>query len=112
MDWSMTNLGDGITRLALSGRMDVQGALAVDSVFNKVAEEYKNVVIDMAEVSYLASLGIRVLVVTCKALAAKGGNLVILSPQPTVEKVLRVSGVDGILPIAADDVAARAILLR
>ena len=86
--------------------------MQLDPVFAKLAEEKRNVVVDMTEVSFLASLGIRTLVVSCKTLAAKGGNLVLLSLQPGVEKVLKTSGLHTMIPIVADIGAAEAILLR
>ena len=112
MEWTITDLGNGLTKLAVSGRMDIKGALAIDPVFAKVAEEKKNVVVDMTDVSFLASLGIRTLVVSCKTLAAKGGNLVLLGLQPGVEKVLKTSGLNTMIPIVADMGAAEAILLK
>lgn len=112
MDWTITDLGNGVTRLVISGRMDIKGALEVDPVFTKLAEENANVVVDMADVSFLASLGIRTLVVSCKTLAAKGGNLVLINLQPGVEKVLKTSGLHAMIPIVPDMDAAQAILLK
>lgn len=112
MKWTITDLENGLTMVALQGRMDINGALALDPVFAKLAEEKRNVIVDMSEVSFLASLGIRTLVVSCKALAAKGGNLVLLKLQPGVEKVLKMSGLHTMIPIVADVGEAEAILLR
>lgn len=110
MEWTITDLGNGLTKLALSGRMDIKGALAVDPVFQKLAEENSGLAVDMSEVSFLASLGIRTLVTSCKTLAAKSGNLVLLGLQPGVEKVLRTSGLDTMIPIVPDLAAAERLL--
>ena len=112
MEWNIVDLENGLSRLSLSGRMDVTGALAVDPVFTRLSDEKMNVVVDLAEVSFLASLGIRSIVVSCKALAAKGGNMVLLAPQPAVEKVLNASGIAAIIPVVADMSAAETILLK
>jgi hypothetical protein len=50
--------------------------------------------------------------VSCKALAEKGGNLVILAPQPGVLKVLKSSAIDTIIPVVPDMSAAETILLK
>jgi anti-anti-sigma factor len=112
MDWTITESENGLTKLTISGRMDINGTLKVDPVFVKAAEERSNLIVDMTDVSFLASLGIRTLVMSCKTLAAKGGNLVLVGLQPGVEKVLRTSGLHTMIPTAADMEAAEAILLK
>jgi anti-sigma B factor antagonist len=112
MEWSIVDLDNGLSMFVISGRMDVQGSLKVDPVFAKVAEEKSNVIVDMSNLTFLASLGLRTLVMSCKTLAGKGGNLVLLAPQPNVEKVLKTSGVHTIIPVVADMSAAEAILLK
>jgi anti-anti-sigma factor len=111
MEWTVVDLENGLTRLVVSGRMDIEGSLAVDPVFAQVAEEKTKVVADISNLTFLASLGLRTLVRSCKTLAAKGGNLVLLGAQPGVEKVLKTSGVNTIIPLVADMGEAEGILL-
>lgn len=111
MELNVVELANGIATVNMSGRMDVAGSLAVDPVFAKIVADKHKVVADMSEVTFLASLGIRTLMVSCKALAEKGGNLVILAPQPGVAKVLKSSAIDTIIPVVADMGAAETILL-
>ena len=108
----IVDLDNGITNVLVSGRMDVQGALAVDKKFSTIADEKKKVVIDLSQVTFLASLGIRTLIMSCKTLASKGGDMVLLNPQPNVEKVLRTSGVDTVIQIVRDMNAATAIFAK
>ena len=112
MEWTIVDLENGLAKLTVSGRMDIEGALAIDPVFEKVAMDKTNVVVDISAVTFLASLGLRTLVRSCKTLAAKGGNLVLLGAQPGVEKVLKTSGVNTIIPLVSDMGEAEAILLR
>jgi anti-anti-sigma factor len=92
--------------------MDIKGALAADPVFTKLTEENSNLVVDMTDVSFLASLGIRSLVLGCKTLAAKGGSLVLVGLQPGVEKVLRTTGLHAMIPIVPDMSAAEDLLRK
>ena len=108
----IVDLDNGITNVLVSGRMDVQGSLAVDKKFSTIADEKKKVVIDLSQVTFLASLGIRTLIMSCKTLASKGGDMVLLNPQPNVEKVLRTSGVDTVIQIVRDMNAAAAIFAK
>ena len=102
MNLEVAELENGITKVTLSGRLDIEGALKIDSEFNAVAEEKKKVVVDLSDVTFIASLGIRTLITGAKAAANNGGKIVLLDPQPNVEKVLRTSRVDTVIPIAHD----------
>ena len=102
MNLDVTELENGITKVTLSGRLDVQGALKIDSEFNSIVQDKKRVVVDLSDVEFLASLGIRTLVTGAKATANNGGKMVLLNPQSNVEKVLRTSGVDTVIPIVED----------
>ena len=112
MSLDIVDMDSGITNVLLSGRMDLQGALAVDKQFSAIADEKKKVVIDLSKVTFLASLGIRTLIMSCKTLASKGGDMVLLNPQPNVEKVLRTSGVDTVIKIVRDMNTAAAIFSK
>ena len=89
----------GVTIVKLVGRMDIAGVSAVDMQFAVLAGSRKKVVVDMSAVDFLASLGMRTLVVAAKSISSKGGKFVLLDPQPNVEKVLTSSGIDTVIPI-------------
>ena len=101
---------NGVTRLILAGKMDIEGATSVDKEFSDAASSRKKVVVDLHDVDFLASLGMRTLVVNAKSIMSRGGRMVLVSPQPNVEKALRSSGIDTIIPIADDfDSAVRLV---
>ena len=52
MNLEVTELENGITKVTLSGRLDVEGALKIDSQFNDIAKEKKKVVVDLSEVAW------------------------------------------------------------
>ncbi len=110
MDLEIENEENGITRLLLTGRMDIDGTLEVDGKFNEISKAKDKLIVDLSKVEFLASLGIRTLVMGAKAVSSKGGNMVLLNPQAGVERVLRSSGIDSVIPIAADLNAAIALL--
>jgi anti-anti-sigma factor len=111
MKLDIATIENGITKVSLSGRLDIDGALKIDSEFNKIAEEKKNVLVDLSEVTFLASLGIRTLITGAKATANNGGRMVLLNPQPNVEKVLRTSRVDTVIPIIQDSAAIETVFV-
>jgi anti-sigma B factor antagonist len=81
--------------------MDVHGADKIDLHFNAIAGSHRSVIVDMAGVDFLSSIGIRVLVLGAKTLQRRSGHLVLLSPQPEVLKILDVVGMLDMLPVAS-----------
>jgi len=57
--------------------------------------------IDLSELDYVSSAGLRVLLVAAKAAKAKGGKVTLLSPKPSTLEVLKISGFDKIIAIQA-----------
>jgi anti-sigma B factor antagonist len=94
---------DQITKIILSGRLDINGSLEIDKDFMDAIKAKKDVVVDMSEVTFIMSLGMRTLVSGAKEVAKNGGKLVISSPQANVEDALRESSLDTILPIISSN---------
>jgi len=93
-----------VLRIALSGKLDVQGEEQIGDQFRQLVDlSSTSVLVDMTQVSYLASLGIRMLFAGAKSLAAKGMKIVVLSPQSMVEETLMTSGTVRLIPIAHDE---------
>lgn len=110
MKLQINSLGNGMSEAILDGRLDIQGSLAVDSEFSKLAADSKHLLVDLSAVSFLASLGVRMLVSAAKTLSDNGGHIVLLSPQENVAKVLSTMGIDSIIPIRNDRTEALAII--
>jgi anti-anti-sigma factor len=95
-------LNGQVTKVDLAGRLDLAGVQDIETRFNLMAGTRRAVVVDLSEVSFLASLGVRLLLTGAKTIGAKGGRMVLLSPQPRVEEVLQTTGIDSIIPIHRD----------
>ena len=112
MQMDMVQLEDGITRVSLAGRMDIEGTQAIDLKFTALtANRRAAVIVDLSRVSFLASIGMRTLLSSAKALSQKGGRMVILNPQPMVASALATAGIDTLVPVFPDLDAARAALV-
>jgi anti-anti-sigma factor len=92
MDMKVIQADGEITHVALDGRFDIQGAQEVDSRFDELAKSSKALVVDLAKVSFLASLGIRTLMLSAKTLIRGGGEMAVCGANENVEKVLRTTG--------------------
>ena len=110
MDIATEDLGDEITKIILRGRLDTAGAVQLGLPFNRLATEKQKVLVDLSNVSFLASYGIRVLLVGAKIVDGKNGKLVLSSPDPNVAKVLMTAGIDQVIAIFDSESAAIAAL--
>jgi anti-sigma B factor antagonist len=110
MEMNIEELPGGTTLVVLRGRLDVAGAGAIELKFNATAGARKAVVVDMSGVSFVASMGMRLLLLVGKTMAARGGKMALLSPLPEVSSVLHTAGIDSIIPICnARDAAIAAV---
>ena len=100
MELTVEELPNGIERIVLAGRLDTPGAQQLDLPFTRLtATRAALIVVDLSQVSFLASMGIRTLLATAEALGRRGGRMVLASPQPLVEEVLKVAGIDVLIPV-------------
>lgn len=106
----LSTADDDVTRIALRGRLDLQGAGAIQQEFAAhTGDTQRSLVVDLSEVSFLASIGMRMLLEGAKALRRTEHRLVLLRPQQNVKQALEVAGLAGILPITDDEAAALAL---
>ena len=99
MQISIEELEGGVTRVVLDGRLDIAGAQDIDLKMNVIAGSKKAVLVDMEKVSFIGSMGLRTLVAPAQTIKGKGGTIVLFGPNEMVEKVLRSSAVDTLIPI-------------
>lgn len=110
MDMNVQDLAGGIAKVVLRGRFDTTGAIVIELPFNTIATEKRAIIVDLSDVSFLASYGIRVLLVGAKIVRSKGGKLVVLCPESNVAKVLKTAGTDALIPVFQTQEAAAAAL--
>ena len=95
-----SELDDGLRLIKLSGRLDIIGTGEIETKFTGYcAVNNGRVLVDMSGVDFLASIGIRLLVLNAKSVASRGGRMFILNPTPGVKGVLEISGIPPIIPM-------------
>ena len=103
MEFNVEKLDNGIQKVNLVGRMDLKGTNVIEMPFNaQVTTSKIPVIIDMAGVEFLASIGIRLILSSAKAISRRGSKVVILNPQPMVEDVFKTSGINKLIEIYHD----------
>ncbi|WP_340317584.1 STAS domain-containing protein [Rhizorhabdus argentea] len=102
------NSRDGALVISASGRLDSSTAGALEAVLPARTREQKAVILDLAEVPYVSSAGLRVLLIGAKAARAAGNKLFITGLSPAVHEVFDISGFSKIFAIESDVDAALA----
>lgn len=97
---------DGVTKITLSGSLDLKSTPDLESRFASMTENVDSAIIDLSAIDYLSSIGVRSLIGAGKTLAARGGRLVLLNPQTLVRTVLFTTGVDRVMPIVFEEAEA------
>jgi anti-anti-sigma factor len=108
MKMAVEPVAPGVVKVILDGRLDIAGAGAIDLQFSALGGSHRGVVVDLAGVSFLASIGIRTLLLGAKAVQRRDGCFVLLNPVEQVERVLDVMGMTDLMPIYRDSEAALA----
>jgi len=89
----------GVTKINLTGRLDIGGSQEIDLAFNALAGAQRALIVDLSQVGFIASLGLRLLIVGARTVQRKGGRMVLFRPPIEVEAVLISSGTDNVVPI-------------
>lgn len=106
MRLDQAELPGNILRLSLSGSLDIAGAGEIDMPFSIISGSRNKVILDMSQVTFLASIGIRILVKAARAIGNRGGRFVIFNPTEESRRVLRSTGIDTIIPIVTTEAEA------
>ena len=111
MNLLQESLGGDLTRIALDGRLDLEGTQKISDQFSfRTTTAPGRFAVDLSQVTFIASIGIRMLLTAARAQAQRGGRMVLISPGGMSRKVLETAGVDALVPIVADLDAARSAL--
>jgi anti-anti-sigma factor len=94
--WQTSRDEEGVV-VAFAGEIDVSNASVLGSVLAELLNSDSDVIVDLAEVSFLDSSAISRLVSAAKNAAAVGCRLTVRRPTRTVLRVLQLTGVDDAL---------------
>lgn len=86
--------------LVLAGRMDAENAPQFEQECNAVvAEGSTSMVVDVGDLAYVSSMGLRSFIALAKTLQAKGGELRICRLQGLVKQVFEITGLIRSFPV-------------
>ena len=96
MEIRKTQTDDRLT-LAVSGRLETGTAPQLDAEVKAIGPEVKNLRIEMADLEYVSSAGLRVLPTAQKTMNARQGRMELADVNATVKHVFDITGFSPVL---------------
>jgi anti-anti-sigma factor len=91
---------EGKVVLHVAGRMDAENAAQLEGQCQScIAEGSRSLIVDLGELSYVSSMGLRSFVSIAKTLKSKGGELRICRLTGLVRQVFEITRLNQALPI-------------
>lgn len=112
MEIHYSKLDNNIRLIKLIGTLDIIGTGEIETEFaGYCTGEAIRVVVDLSGVDFLASIGIRLLLLNAKSVASRGGRMALLKPTLEVQRVLEITGIPGIIPMYTHLESAESVLM-
>lgn len=95
------------TIVNVNGSVDALTAPELSQVLtSEISAGHANLVVDLVGVEFMSSAGLRTLLGAVKETRTKGGDLRIISTNPGIDKVLKMSGFHNIAKVFASQAEA------
>jgi len=106
----LTTETDGTTvRLALTGELDIAGAARVEQALERIEREPPaTIVLDLRELAFMDSTGLRVIVAADSRAREQARRLVIVRGSDTVQRIIEMTRLHERLDIVDDPAALEA----
>ena len=98
LDITKTTEGTTLT-MQLSGRLDTDTASQLDDEIAAMPDAITNLVIDMDDLEYVASSGLRVLLMASKTMRTRGGDCTMVNVPDLIMEVFEMTGLDEVFTI-------------
>jgi anti-sigma B factor antagonist len=87
--------------VTLAGELDPHSAPSLRSTVDGLGADTRELVLDLAAITFIDSSGLREIIHANEALASRGGRLVLRRPSSTTVRLLEISGLTEHLQIDA-----------
>src|SRR5687767_7214071 len=103
MDVVITDLS-GVTKAVLSGRLDTANVNQMETAFTAgIVPKSQDTMVDLTNVTFIASLGIRMLLSAARVLSRRGAKLVMYGATPAVMEIIETTALSEIIPVLASE---------
>lgn len=88
----------GWTVVSVAGKLTVANSQSFETAVDGVMRDSK-IAVDLADVEYVSSAGLRVLVSAMKTAVRNGSEFELRNPNESVMEIFEITGLDDVLPI-------------
>ena len=85
--------------IAISGRIDTITAPELEQVINSGLNGINELIFDLAELEYMSSAGLRVMLTAKKKMDTQGGKMTVRNVNETIMEIFEITGFADILTI-------------
>ncbi len=90
-------VGGNVEVLAVSGRLETMTAPQLDAEIQSLPDDVTELLMEISELEYVSSAGLRVFLVGHKKMKSRGGSMKISGANASVKKVFDITGFSPIL---------------
>ena len=95
MTFSM-NREDAKLTVAVEGHLDTLTSPDLEKELEPALDGVTELVVDLKDLEYISSAGLRVLVGAAQELSGKGGKMTVINPQAEVMEIFTMTGLDAV----------------
>ena len=100
---NIETLDSGLIYVTLTGRLDLPGTQKIENPFSfQVTSKKASVLVDMSGVDFIASIGMRLLLTSARAVESRGGQLGLLNMTERVNDAVKTAGIDQLISAYTD----------
>ena len=86
-------------QLNVHGKVDANSSQELQNEILKAFQKCPSIILNMQDVPYISSAGLRALLIGQKTAGSKGGKFLIINASESVVEVLRVTGLQKVLSV-------------
>lgn len=98
MTYTQTRDADALI-LTVKGKLTVNTSMELEAFLKNLPEDVKKFVMDIKEVDYLASAGLRILMNAHITMESRGGEFIVRNPDAMATETFEMTGMSDILTI-------------
>src|SRR5215813_5621009 len=108
MKMEIVEIGPRLVKITLIGRLDTPGVDGIETRFlANLVPNANNAVIDMSQVDFISSMGIRMLVSAARSLKMRQAALSLFGVQEQVNQVLDLVAINQMIAICSSEAEAQ-----
>ena len=109
MNMQIAPLAERHVKVTLAGRLDTPGADSIETRFlASLIPDANNAIIDMSQVDFISSMGIRMLVSAARSLKMRKAALSLFGAQEQVNQILEQVSINQMIRVCGSEAEAQA----